>query len=150
MPSADLWEQFPVIGIIMLFMVAIGFGLRVIFREITAWQDTQDKKRDDERQKQRDWEAAQERAAEQERRARDLNWQSFFEKLNQQNREAINGNSEALEQLIGVNRELISKFEAIYNKLVEHDKRAEAGFSRAADELNRLKGHNTVRTGKGS
>jgi len=128
MPSADLWAQFPVIGIILLFLIAIGLGLRSIFHEITAWQNAQDKKRDDERTKQREWE-----------NARDRVWQLFFEQLNQQNSKAISGNSEALEQLIGVTQQLINKFDMIYSKLIDHDKQAAEGFERLSSS-NRKRG----------
>lgn len=102
-----------------------------MFHEFTAWQDREDTKREGERARQREWESAQTKAAEHERDRRDRAWQTFFERLNQQNREAIIGNGEALEQLIKVIRELSSKADATYSKLIEHDERAKDGFSQA-------------------
>lgn len=81
-PPADIWSQFPIIAILAITTLLIAGAFYKLWKELLSWQDKQEKaraaeralqdaKRDDEREKQRDWEAAQ-------TKARDLQWQNFL------------------------------------------------------------------------
>lgn len=82
LPPVSLWEQFSVIGVLALTLSLIGILARRVFKDFVEWQELQDEKRDDEREKQRLWMEEQEAKSEQARAKRDAEWQAFFTQIN--------------------------------------------------------------------
>lgn len=114
LPPASLWEQYSVIGILVLILTIIGIGARRLFKDFIAWQAEQDKKRDDERERQRLWQEAMEQKAELARVDRDVSWQTFFERINGENSRSIN-------RLAEVHAELVKRMDALTRFITEHD-----------------------------
>lgn len=72
MPPESLWIQYSLIGILILAAGLIAAAFYKLWRELLAWLAAQDLKREEERDKQRVWEATQ-------NKERDERWQSFLE-----------------------------------------------------------------------
>lgn len=72
MPPESLWIQYSLIGILVLAAGLIAAAFYKLWRELLVWLAAQDLKREEERDKQRVWEAAQ-------NKERDERWQSFLE-----------------------------------------------------------------------
>lgn len=72
MPPESLWIQYSLIGILILAAGLIATAFYKLWRELLVWLAAQDLKREEERDKQRVWEAAQ-------NKERDERWQSFLE-----------------------------------------------------------------------
>ena len=125
LPGAEIWKDFPVFGMLALFLGIIGWGARAMVRELRGWQREQDAERAQERQEQREWQEKQdekleaaraardEKAAEQERK-RDQQWQEFFAKMN-------NGNLDTIGKLTEVNRQLVERIDALTVVVRDHD-----------------------------
>lgn len=125
MPSAEIWEEFPVVALLALFLLLIGAGARMMFHELRTWQKEQDMARETEREKQRAWQeeqdtktetarAAREKRAEEELSRRDAQWQNFFERMN-------NGNLDTIGKLTQVNRQLVERIDTLTVVMREHD-----------------------------
>ena len=71
MPQASLWVQFSLIGILILAAGVIAAAFYKLWHELLSWIENQDLKREQEREKQRTWEAAQ-------NKERDERWQAFL------------------------------------------------------------------------
>ena len=103
-PPADIWYQFPVIAILAITTLLIAGAFYKLWNDLLSWQDRQEKaraaeralqdaKRDDEREKQRQWESEQ-------ARARDLQWQNFLRTQQEQWVANDRRNSAVLERLV--------------------------------------------------
>jgi flagellar biosynthesis/type III secretory pathway M-ring protein FliF/YscJ len=74
MPSADTWNLYPALGVVVLLLIVIALGARAMWREYRSWMDTQDDKHSKERETQRAWEEEQDAL-------RDERWQSFIQAM---------------------------------------------------------------------
>lgn len=72
MPPESLWNQYSVVGILILAGGLIAAAFYKLWHELLSWFEKQDKKRDEERDKQRAWEAHQKKES-------DERWQQFLE-----------------------------------------------------------------------
>jgi hypothetical protein len=73
MPQASLWVQYSLIGILALCIAGMSAAFYRFWRDLLKWMDKQNQERASERDKQREWEAAQKKES-------DLRWQIFLEK----------------------------------------------------------------------
>jgi len=71
MPQASLWVQYSLIGILILAAGIIAAAFYKLWHELLSWIEQQDGKREQERDKQRAWEAEQ-------NKERDERWQTFL------------------------------------------------------------------------
>jgi len=74
MPSDSLWVQYSLIGILILAAGAIAAAFYRLWKDLLNWFELQDGKREAEREKQRSWQADQDRI-------RDLRWQEFLKSM---------------------------------------------------------------------
>ena len=74
MPPESLWKEYSLIGILVLAAGVIAAAFYRLWHELLAWLETQDKKREIERDKQREWEAEQ-------MKLRDAQWQAFIQAM---------------------------------------------------------------------
>jgi len=81
MPSADLWEQYSIIGIIILVLYVTFKALMRFWNLARVAQEDQDKKRDSERERQRTWQAEQNALREKAQDERDHMWRTALEGL---------------------------------------------------------------------
>lgn len=93
MPPESLWLQFSVVGILILAAGVVAAALYKLWRELLSWIETQDNKREIEREKQRTWQAEQDKV-------RDLRWQEFLKSMQDEWIEQDGRHTEALKQLI--------------------------------------------------
>lgn len=101
MPPESIWLQFTIVAIVILAMT-------VIWREMKKFIDEQDKKRDEEREKQRVWQAEQETL-------RDQRWHEFLKAM-QEEWMAQNGvNTKAVQ-------DLIKRVDEMLRRMDEHDR----------------------------
>jgi hypothetical protein len=112
MPQASLWVQYSLIGILVLSTAIMASALYRLWRDLLKWMDKQDEKRTLERDKQREWEAAQ-------NKERDLRWQDFLKAQQERWLEQDVANSIVLEKLV-------SKIEELSHSLNNHDTWAKA------------------------
>lgn len=112
MPQASLWIQYSLIGILILSTGVIAAAFYRLWRDLLKWMDKQDEKRTSERDKQREWEAEQ-------NKERDLRWQDFLKA--QQERWLLRDaeNSIVLEKLV-------AKIDALNHSFDNHDTWARA------------------------
>jgi len=81
MPPVDTWAQYPLIAVIALVIILLATGVRKFWIEFTAWQDRQDAKRDEEREKQRAWQERLLEKQEQVNEKRELRWQEIYREM---------------------------------------------------------------------
>jgi esterase/lipase len=93
MPSNDIWAQYPIVAILILAAAVIAFAFYKLWHELLNWIEMQDKKREEEREKQRKWQAEQDRI-------RDERWQQFLENMQEAWLAQDKVHSEAIVQLI--------------------------------------------------
>ena len=94
MPPESLWVQYPIIGLLVLAAGLIAVAFYRLWKDLLAWFETQDAKRSAEREKQRAWQADQDRI-------RDERWQTFLQSMQDQWVEQDGRHTEALKQLSG-------------------------------------------------
>ncbi|PKN91094.1 MAG: hypothetical protein CVU44_20985 [Chloroflexi bacterium HGW-Chloroflexi-6] len=92
-PSADIWTQFPIIAVLVICIVMVAGAFYKLWKDLIAWQEKQNEARDAERDKQREWEAAQ-------AKTRDAQWQSFLQTMQNQWLANDKRNNEVLERLV--------------------------------------------------
>ena len=112
MPQASLWIQYSLIAILILATGIIAGAFYRLWRDLLKWMDKQDEKRTLERDKQREWEAEQ-------NKERDLRWQSFLKA--QQESWLLQDVQNAI-----VMEKLITKIDGLTNSLNNHDTWARA------------------------
>lgn len=93
MPQDSIWLQF---GIVSIIVLATG----VMWREVTKFVREQDKKRDEEREKQRAWQAEQDRI-------RDERWQTFLESMQAEWIAQDGRNNQTIKDMIAKVQELL-------------------------------------------
>jgi hypothetical protein len=71
LPSESVWAQYPIVAILILAGAIVAAAFYKLWRELLAWIEAQDNKREAEREKQRIWQAEQDKV-------RDLRWQAFL------------------------------------------------------------------------
>lgn len=101
MPQESIWLQFTIVAIVIL---AMG----VIWREMKKFIDEQDRKRDEEREKQRTWQAEQDTV-------RDERWQDFLKSMQEEWIAQENVNTQAVQ-------DLIKRVDDLLKRLDEHDR----------------------------
>ena len=106
-PSTDILNQYTIVTILVFFASIIAVAFYKLWRDWVKWMDEQDKAREAERERQRTWQAEQDKV-------RDERWQSFLEKL--QN-EWIKQDGRHVDML---NR-LITKVDELIQDVREHD-----------------------------
>jgi hypothetical protein len=72
MPPESLWNQYSVVGILILAAGVIAAAFYRLWHELLDWFEKQDDKRNKERETQRTWEAQQKKEA-------DDRWQLFLD-----------------------------------------------------------------------
>ena len=107
MPSQSLWIEYPVIGILILASAIIAYAFYKLWHELLNWIETQDNKRVVERERQRVWQAEQDKI-------RDMRWQQFLKDM--QDEWILQDGRHTL-----VLKELISKVETLIVSINNHD-----------------------------
>ena len=92
MPPEELWLQYSVVGILILAAGIIAASFYRLWKELLAWIEKQDQKREIERDKQREWQTEQDRI-------RDQRWQEFLTSMQEEWLKQDGKNSEVLKQL---------------------------------------------------
>ncbi len=128
LPTASIWEQFAVIGVLVLVIVILGYGAEKLFEKITKWQVDLDKQRAEEQEKQRVWEEAREAKLDREMRERNSTWQEFFKKINDDNVKAINQMTAMYEKLVDPINCVLQGMQNLTNKVENHDQFARHGL----------------------
>jgi len=77
MPPESLWNQYNVVGILILVAAIIAGAFYKLWHELLTWIEKQDQKRDNEREIQRKWEAQQKKES-------DERWQLFLKAQQEQ------------------------------------------------------------------
>ena len=93
MPPESLWIQYSIIGILILAAGIIAAAFYRLWHELLAWIETQDKKREIERDKQRAWEGEQEKL-------RDAQWQAFIQAMQDSWLEQDGRNADVIKSLV--------------------------------------------------
>lgn len=117
-PPADLWVQYSVVAIVVAATLIMAGGFYRLFVSLLDWQDKQEKsraaeralqdsKRDDERKIQREWEAAQ-------AKARDEQWQKFLTQMQERWIDTDKQNAAVL-------KKLIEKVDELTVSMINHD-----------------------------
>jgi Tfp pilus assembly protein PilO len=92
LPPETTWSQYPIIAIIFLASAVIALAFYRLWKELLAWFEAQDVKREAERKAQRDWQAKQDEI-------RDLRWQEFLKSMQDEWIEQDGRHTEVLKQL---------------------------------------------------
>jgi len=144
LPSASIWEQFTVIGVLVLVIALLGIGAEKLFEKITKWQTELDKQhaeldnqRAEEQEKQRVWEEAREAKLDREMRERNATWQEFFKKINDDNVKAINQMTTVYGKLVEQIDCVLQGMQSLTSKVDNHDQFAKKGL----EELKKAKGY---------
>lgn len=112
MPPESLWLQYSIVGILVLAAGVIAAAFYKLWRELLGWIELQDKKREEERAKQRDWEAEQ-------NQVRDERWQQFLAVQQDSWLKQDSNHTEAI-------RLLIAKVDVLIQAVNNHDTWARA------------------------
>lgn len=112
MPPESLWIQYSIIGILVLAAGVIAAAFYRLWRELLGWIEIQDNKREAEREKQRVWQAEQDKV-------RDQRWQDFLKTMQD---EWIAQDGRHVEML----NTLIQKVDALIAEVRDHDTWARA------------------------
>ena len=107
MPPEELWLQYSVVGILILAAGIIAAAFYRLWRELLAWIEKQDVKRDQERDKQREWEA-------QQAEERNAEWQEFLRQMQERWLQQDYKNAQVIEHLI-------EKIESLTMAVNNHD-----------------------------
>lgn len=116
MPPDSLWIQYSIIGILVLGAGVIAAAFYRLWRELLGWIEIQDNKREAEREKQRVWQAEQDKV-------RDQRWQEFLKTMQD---EWIAQDGRHVEML----NMLIQKVDALIAEVRDHDTWARAKDSK--------------------
>lgn len=93
MPPESIWTQYPIIAILILAAGVIATAFYRLWKDLLTWFETQDIKRDTEREKQRAWQARQDEI-------RDLRWQEFLKAMQAEWIKQDGVHTDALQDLI--------------------------------------------------
>jgi hypothetical protein len=99
-PSADVQTQYAIVFILLFFAGIIAVAFYKMWRELLNWLGKQDIQRETEREKQRAWQADQDKV-------RDERWQAFLENLQNEWIKQDGNHTSALKELIKKVDELI-------------------------------------------
>jgi len=116
MPSSDAWTQYPIVAILILAAGIIAVAFYRLWRDLLNWIESQDVKRSEERERQRVWQAEQDKV-------RDVRWQEFLTTMQNEWVQQDGRHTEVLKQLI-------TKVDVLINTVNSHDT-----WSRAKDRL---------------
>lgn len=92
-PPESLWIQYSLIGILILAAGVIAAAFYRLWHELLDWIEKQDNKREDEREKQRAWQAKQDEL-------RDQRWQDFLQSMQEEWIAQDGRHTDAIETLI--------------------------------------------------
>lgn len=112
MPPESLWLQYSIVGILVLAAGFIAAAFYRLWGDLLKWIETQDQKREVEREKQRTWQAEQDRV-------RDERWQKFLSNMQESWLKQDQGHTEAIQDLIG-------KIDVLIHTVEKHDTWARA------------------------
>lgn len=107
MPPGEIWLQYSIVAILILAAGVIAYAFYRLWRELLAWIELQDGKREEERERQRIWQAKQDEI-------RDERWQLFLENMQEAWLTQDKVHSEAIVQLI-------VKVDALIHAVNNHD-----------------------------
>lgn len=93
MPPESLWVQYGIVSILIMAAGAIAGAFYKLWHELLSWTETQDNKRQAEREKQRIWQGEQDKV-------RDLRWQDFLKSMQDDWVLQDGRHTESLKQLI--------------------------------------------------
>ena len=144
MPPVTIWDQFEVVGILLVFILVFGYALYRLLGEYTTWQtaeskeqrvwqETQFEKRETENKAQRAWYEGMERKREEEQGQRDRQWQQFYAEIANQQARQSRDNNEVLSKLI-------SRIDALTDGITSHEKSSKARAERLEDMAIRVIG----------
>lgn len=114
LPDASIWTQFTIIGIIVVVFILIAYGVRKFWKEFTGWLDTQDQKREAEREKQRAFEKEQNSLREEAQNKRDEAWRNAITAIQREQSERTTETNNLLAKLV-------EQIDGIGKELEEHD-----------------------------
>lgn len=112
MPPESVWNQYPIIAILILAAGVIALAFYRLWKDLLNWFETQDAKRDAEREKQRVWQTKQDEI-------RDLRWQEFLKSMQDEWIQQDGRHTDAL-------KDLIAKVDKLINAVNNHDTWARA------------------------
>lgn len=92
MPPESTWSQYPVVAILILAAGVIALAFYRLWKDLLNWFEEQDAKREAEREKQRVWQADQDRI-------RDLRWQEFLKSMQEEWTQQDGRHTDALKDL---------------------------------------------------
>ncbi len=102
MPPETTWSQYPVVAILVLAAGLIALAFYRLWKDLLHWFEMQDAKRDTERERQRLWQAEQDKI-------RDERWQDFLRIMQEEisaqegrQSDALKGISAKIDMLIQV------------------------------------------------
>lgn len=107
MPPETIWNQYPIIAIIVLSAGVIALAFYRLWRDLLAWFDAQDVKRGEERERQRAWQSNQDEV-------RDLRWQEFLKAMQAEWIKQDGVHTDALQ-------DLIKKIDTLIASVQNHD-----------------------------
>lgn len=92
LPPESLWVQYSLIAILVLATGVIAVAFHRLWKELLQWIDVQDQKRESERERQRSWQAEQDKI-------RDQRWQDFLRIMQEEINAQDGRQTEALKHL---------------------------------------------------
>lgn len=143
LPTAAIWDDFKVAGIVFIVILAMVILAWKAFREYRAWQtaenqaqrkwqDEQFDKRELENEKQRTWNEEMERRRSQEAATRDEQMRTFMAAQQKKQIEADQETSRVLNSLVSRIDGLTAVMAAQSKALSDHDAKVDQRFAAAA------------------
>lgn len=120
-PPASLWEQYSVVGILVLVLGLVVISVWRAFREYRSWQSK-------EAVDQRVWQSAENQKREFEVSSRDEAYRKFFTEMEQKRIE----NSVVTTTIL---KQIYDSMTSLTHKLDRHDEHVEKRFDTAKDEI---------------
>ncbi|MCZ2076696.1 MAG: hypothetical protein LC130_17085 [Bryobacterales bacterium] len=99
-PPAEIWSQYAIVAILFFCAGVIALAFWKLWTGLLNWISEQDAKRDAERERQRAWQAEQDKI-------RDERWQDFLQRFQSEWLKQDGRHIEALDDLTGKVEELI-------------------------------------------
>lgn len=141
LPDASIWSNpnFQVAGLIMVVLALVYTAAKSFWADWRKYQDAENKRREEERERQRLWQAEQNRLRENDQNGRDGLWRDYLEQLEERQRELIAMLQERQSKDTRATNEILSKLvermDAMTNTLNSHDQYARIAIEAARDQI---------------